>query len=63
VNVDVDAVIKQAKTLQSRLKDSKPATADARALIEKIGALTKEGRQLPPPVLTAIGGLAPHWRK
>jgi len=54
---DVDAVIKQAKVLQSRLKESKPATADARALVEKIAALTKEGRQLPPPVLTAIGGL------
>jgi high-affinity Fe2+/Pb2+ permease len=54
---DVDAVIKQAKVFQSRLKESKPATADARALVEKIGALTKESRQLPPPALTAIGGL------
>lgn len=54
---DVDAVIKQAKVLHSRLKDSQPATADARALLEKIGNLTKGGRQLPPPVLTAIGGL------
>jgi hypothetical protein len=54
---DVDAVIKQAKALQSRLKDSKPATADARALLEKIGALTRDGRKLPPTVLTGIGGL------
>jgi hypothetical protein len=54
---EVDAVIKQARALQSRLKESKPAAADARALIEKIGALTRDGRQLPPPVLTAVGGL------
>jgi hypothetical protein len=57
LKIEVEAVIKQAKALQSRLKESKPATADARGLVEKIGALTKEGRQLPPPVLTAIGGL------
>jgi hypothetical protein len=60
---DVDAVIKQAKALQSRLKESKPATADARALIEKVGGLTKEGRELPPPVLTAIGGLRAPMEK
>jgi hypothetical protein len=57
LKIDVDAVIKQGKALKSRLKDSQPATADARALVEKIGALTKEGRQLPPSVLTAIGSL------
>jgi hypothetical protein len=54
----VNAVSKQAKTLQSRLKDGKPATADARALKEAVTALTAEGRQLPPTVLTAIGGLS-----
>jgi hypothetical protein len=54
---DVDAVIKQAKTLQSRLKDGKPSTADARSLKTKVLALTGEGRQLPAGVLTAIGGL------
>ena len=52
-----DEVTKQAKTLQSRLQDGKPATADGRALKEKVAALTAEGRQLPPTVLTAIGGL------
>jgi len=57
LKIEVGAVIKQARALQSRLKESKPATADARALVEKIDALTKDGRQLTPPVLTAIGGL------
>lgn len=54
---EVEDVIKQAKMLESRLSDSKPATADARTLAEKVAALTKEGRQLPPPVLTAIGAM------
>ena len=54
---EADAVIKQAKTLQSRLKDGKPATADGRMLKEKVAALTVQGRQLPPAVLSAIGGL------
>jgi hypothetical protein len=54
---EVDEVNEQARTVKSRLSDSKPATADARSLLEKIAALTKEGRQLPPAVLTAIGGL------
>ena len=39
------------------MKDSKPATADARLLAKSISALTKEGRPLPPAVLTAIGSL------
>jgi len=54
---DVEAVIKQAKTLQSRLKDGKPATADGRTLKEMVLALTPQGRQLPPAVLSAFGGL------
>ena len=53
----VEAVVKQAKTLQSRLKDGKPSTADAGALRDKVKALTADGHQLPPAVLTAIGGL------
>jgi hypothetical protein len=53
----VDGVLKQAKKLQSRLKDGEPSTADANALRDGIAALTPEGRQLPPAVLTAIGGL------
>ena len=57
LNAEVDAVIKQAKTLQSRLKDGKPATADGRMLKEKVAALTVSGRELPPAVLSAIGGL------
>jgi hypothetical protein len=54
---DVNAVIEQAKTLQSRLKDGKPSTAELRGLRAKIAALTPEGRQLPPAVLAGIGGL------
>jgi hypothetical protein len=57
LTAEVEAVTKQAKLLKSRLSDSKPATADARALAEKIDALLKEGRQLPPAVLTGIGSL------
>jgi len=57
LKTEVDAVIKQAKTLQSGLKDGKPATGDWRTLKEKVAALTAEGRQLPPTVLAAIGGL------
>jgi gas vesicle protein len=53
----VEDLVKQAKTLQSRLSDSKPATADARALMQSISALTTGGRQLPPAVLTGIGGM------
>jgi hypothetical protein len=53
----VSALAKQAKTLRSRLKDGKPATADARALREAAAALTAPGRQLPPTVLAAIGEL------
>ena len=54
---EVDAVAKQARTLESRLKDGKPATAELRTLKTKVAALTPEGRQLPPAVLSAIGGL------
>jgi len=57
LKTEAEAVIKQAKSLQSRLEDGKPATADGRPLNEKVAALTAEGRQLPPSVLTAIGGL------
>lgn len=57
LKTDVEAVIKQAKTLQSRLKDGEPSTADAKALREKVAVLTANGRQLPPAVLTAVGGL------
>jgi hypothetical protein len=57
LKTEVDAVIKQAKTLQSGLKNGKPATGDWRALKEKVAALTADGRELPPTVLTAIGGL------
>jgi hypothetical protein len=54
---DVEEVIKQAKALQSRLNDGKPASAEARLLKEKVAALTPGGRQLPPAVLSAIGPL------
>jgi hypothetical protein len=54
----VNTLVKQAKTVASRLNDHKPATADARALRKAAAALTAGGRQLPASVLTAIGGLA-----
>jgi hypothetical protein len=57
LKTEMEAVVKQAKALQSRLKDGKPASGDARALKEKIAALTAEGRQLPPTVLTGVGAL------
>jgi hypothetical protein len=53
----VEGIAKQPKTLQSRLKDGKPSTADAGALRDKVKALTADGRQLPPAVLNAIGAL------
>ena len=56
-NSNAEAGIKQAKTLQSRLKEGEPSTAYAKALREKVATLTANGRQLPPAVLTAIGGL------
>jgi hypothetical protein len=54
---EVSTFGKQAKALQSRLKDGKPATAQARALREGAAALAAAGRPLPPPVLAAIGEL------
>ncbi len=48
LKTDVEAVIKQAKSLQSRLKDGQPSAADAKALRDKVAALTANGRQLPP---------------
>ena len=57
LKTEAEAVIKQAKSLESRLKDGKPATADGRTLKEMVAALTAAGRQLPPSVLSAIGGL------
>jgi hypothetical protein len=54
---DVEKVAKQAKALENRLKDKKPATADARALREAAAALSSGGRNLPPSVLTPIGSL------
>ena len=57
LKAELEAIVKQARTLQSRLKDGKPATADGRALKEKITALTANGRQLPPAVLSGIGSL------
>jgi hypothetical protein len=57
LKTEMEAVVKQAKALQSRLKDGKPASGDARALKEKIAALTAGGRQLPPTVLTGVGAL------
>jgi hypothetical protein len=57
LKTEAEAVIKQAKTLQSRLKDGKPATADGRTLKEQVEALIAPGRQLPAPVLSAIGGM------
>jgi len=57
LKAEAEAVIKQAKTLESRLKDGKPAKADGRTLKEKVSALTASGRQLPPSVLSAIGAM------
>jgi hypothetical protein len=57
LKTEVDEVIKQARTLKSRLSDSKPSTAEARSLVEMVAALTRAGRPLPPAVLTGIGGL------
>ena len=57
LKTELDAIIKQAKALQSGLKDGKTATGDWRTLKENVAALTPDGRQLPPTVLTAIGGL------
>jgi hypothetical protein len=48
---------KQAKLLQSRLKDHKPATAEMRVFGEKFAALAPEGRQLPAAALRAIGAM------
>ena len=42
LKTEVEVVIKQAKSLESRLEDGKPATADGRALKEKIAALTSQ---------------------
>lgn len=53
----VDDLVKQAKTLQSRLKDGKPASSEARLLKDKVTALTPGGRSLPSGVLSAIGTL------
>ena len=57
LKTEVEAVIKQAQTLESRLKDGKPAMVEGRMLKEKVAALTAQGRQLPAPVLSAIGGM------
>ena len=57
LKTEAEAIIRQSKTLESRLKDGKPATADGRTLREKVAALTASGRQLPPTVLSAIGGM------
>lgn len=57
LKADVDQVVKQAKLVQSRLKESKPASGDARALAEKIAALTEGRHQLPPAILTSVGSL------
>jgi hypothetical protein len=57
LKTEVEAVVKQAKTLRSLLKDGKPSSADAAALRQKVEALTAAGRQLPAALLTAIGGL------
>ena len=57
LKTEAEEVIKQAKTLESRLKDGRPATADMRTFKEKVAALTAPGRQLSPTVLSAIGGM------
>jgi hypothetical protein len=57
LKTELDAIVKQAKTLQSGLEDGKPATGEWRTLKEKIAALTTEGREVPPSLLTTIGGL------
>ncbi|HEX8032121.1 MAG TPA: hypothetical protein VF491_26855, partial [Vicinamibacterales bacterium] len=57
LKAEVEAIIKHAEMLESRLKDGKPATAESRMLKEKVAALTAPGRQLPPSVLSAIGSM------
>jgi len=57
LKAEVEQVIKQAKLVQSRLNGSKPASGDARALGEKVAALTEGRHQLSPAILTAVGGL------
>lgn len=57
LKAEVEAVIKQAQILESRLKDGKPATTEGRMLKDKVSALTAPGRQLAPTMLSAIGGM------
>jgi hypothetical protein len=53
----VDAVIEQAKTLQSHLKDGQPSSAEVRALHAAVTDLTTGARPLPPAIQTMVGGL------
>jgi hypothetical protein len=49
---------KRAKTLESRVKDHKPATSEARAVFEQAGTMQDSfGSQLPPGALQAWGGM------
>jgi hypothetical protein len=54
-----DAVKSRAKTLASRLKDSKPATAEARMLFEAVQKLEEstKGASLAPPSLSLMGAM------
>jgi len=52
-----DVVKNAAKVLKSRLKDSKPATSEARQLFEAIRAMRASAKELSPASLSAMGQL------
>jgi hypothetical protein len=54
---------KQAKVVESRLKEHEPATSEMRALHAAFAALAPEGSQLPPAVLKVIGAMRAPFDK
>jgi hypothetical protein len=50
-----DLVKNAAKALKSRLKDSKPATAEARQLFQALGTMRESAKGLSPASLTVMG--------
>lgn len=55
---DADTLVKSAQTLESRVKGGKPATSEARAVLEQAAAIQNRfGGQLSPGALQAWGGM------
>jgi hypothetical protein len=55
---DVESLKNAAKTLASRIGDSQPASADAKALLDRMAAAqTAAARSSAPAVQTAVGGM------